>query len=129
MPISFRAIKPKGLLPKALMLAYGNLADAMDDFVVDARTDLVTYPPTGPSSYTRTGTLMRSWNSRTLRQPSRIEGVVGSQGQIAPYNRFVQGQQQKPLFKARGWKTPKDVLDKRWPELKKRVNRIMREMR
>ena len=54
--------------------------------------------------YKRTGTLGRSWQQRVARETDSIVGVVGSQGQIAPYNIYVQGPQQSRMMELIGWK-------------------------
>jgi len=61
-----------------------------------------------------------------LAKPDRIEGIVGSAGQIAPYNVDVQGAKQTARMRAIGWKTAKDVLKKRWPKFKKEVKAVLK---
>lgn len=129
MPISYRPIIPKKISVKKLQRLYGEFVLLMGDFVTEAHDQLSTYPPArAESTYRRTGMLGRSWSHRVLTKPDRIEGVVGSQGQIAPYNVRVQGAQQTALMKARGWKTPKDVLNKLMPKWKNRVRAKIKEV-
>lgn len=99
----------------------------MGDFVVGAHGKLASYPPQKAGSrYRRTGTLGRSWSHKVIPQPDKIVGIVGSQGQIAPYNVLVQGAQQTALMKARGWKTPKDVIEKEWPKFRANIRKAVK---
>ncbi len=56
------------------------------------------------SGYVRTGTLARSWSAKVRASSTRIEGTVGSSGNIAPYNVFVQGEKPVPIFPRAGWR-------------------------
>lgn len=128
MPITYRPIIPKKTSVRKLQRLQQRFVLLMGDFVTQAHDDLATYPPArAESAYRRTGTLGRSWQHRVIVKGDRIEGVAASQGQIAPYNVSVQGPRQKPIFKARGWKTPKDVLGRRLPAWKKRVRDAIKE--
>ncbi len=77
----------------------------------DGKRFMAKYPPQRltKSGYTRTGTLKRSWSNTTTESQTKIEGVVGSNSNIAPYNRLVQGAKggsevrQLPLFANAGW--------------------------
>ena len=64
--------------------------------------------------YKRTGTLGRSWQQRVARETDSIVGVVGSQGQIAPYNVYVQGPQQSRMMELIGWKKIEDIYKPHW---------------
>jgi len=64
--------------------------------------------------YKRTGTLGRSWQQRVARETDSIVGVVGSQGQIAPYNIYVQGPQQSRMMELIGWKKIEDIYKPHW---------------
>lgn len=128
MPISYRPIVPKGILPRRLARLYGEFALLMGDLATQCHDELATYPPQrAGTKYRRTGTLGRSWSHRVLLKSDRIEAVVGSQGQIAPYNVFVQGPNRRPVFGVIGWKTPKEVLKKKWPRLKREIRAKLKD--
>lgn len=126
MPVEFRAITPKRSPKRAFQRAYKDLTGLMDDFVVKQQEELQVYPPQmGDVDYVRTGTLARSWQHRVQRRPDAIVGEVASQGQIAPYNIFVQGPRQVAWARARGWKTPKQVMDKAWPRFARKAQAVL----
>ena len=64
---------------------------AMNDATALLLRELQTYPTqrTG-SSYVRTGTLRRSWSRDIDGQGLAMRGIVGSNENMAPYNRLVQ---------------------------------------
>jgi len=103
-------ILPKGKLLDFRKMSSG-LVKAMSDTVKAGQRQMQSYPPQpatlGPR-YRRTGTLRRSWSSDVESGMNRIVGVVGSNANIAPYNRRVQGKEQTPVFAAYGWP---DVFD------------------
>ncbi len=76
--------------------------------VADGKRFIAKYPPQvlTLTGYVRTGTLKRSWSSRTKISGSRIAGVVGSNGNIAPYNEIVQGHddERDAQFTMAGWR-------------------------
>lgn len=67
--------------------------------------EVATYPGGGSSSYTRTGTLGRTWTSA---QPEYVSMIFGgfhaSIGNATPYGHWVQGDDQAQALGARGWK-------------------------
>lgn len=75
--------------PQALRRATAN---AMQDSTIYLLRQMKTYPSArAQSSYRRTGTLRRSWSRRiTSISPTRISGIVGSNRNMAAYNRYVQ---------------------------------------
>lgn len=79
------------------------------------------------SGYRRTGTLKRSWSSTVKVSGSRMVGVVGSNSNIAPYNKFVQGTPKEvvKIFPQAGWKGVDDLDRLVENELNKRVKSIM----
>lgn len=86
------------------------LNDAVRDETAEGVRYMSVYPTKPPgSSYVRTGTLRRSWSSKVSSGSGSIEGTVGSQGSIAPYNEDVQGETQMPLFQRIGWRTTEDL--------------------
>ena len=68
------------------------------------------YPPTRPNQqYVRTNTLKRSWSREVVWRGADVTGRVGSNSDMAPYNREVQDAEvQGPLFRGR-WQTVQSV--------------------
>lgn len=83
-----------------------DLQRLMTKTVAEGNRFIARYPPQRlkKSGYVRTGTLKRSWSFRVRNERRRIIGTVGSNSNIAPYNRFVQGKRQRRLFRGAGWK-------------------------
>ena len=83
-----------------------NLVRLMNQTVADGNRFIAKYPPQRlrKSGYKRTGTLKRSWSFRVRKATTQIVGTVGSNSNIAPYNRFVQGKRQRRLFRGAGWR-------------------------
>ncbi|MGB5052683.1 MAG: hypothetical protein WBO46_27275 [Caldilineaceae bacterium] len=84
---------------------------AMNDSTALLLRDLRTYPaPPANSTYTRTRTLSNSWS----REFSDFRGFVGSNGRIAPYNRFVQdADKQARIHRGRWTNTVQGVAQRR----------------
>ena len=74
--------------------------------------ELKTYPPQrSGSAYVRTGTLRRSWSRRIEGEGLQIRAIVGSNSNMAPYNRAVQDEdEQRPVFRGRWTNTAQNVL-------------------
>lgn len=72
------------------------------------------YPAKRPgSSYVRTGTLMRSWNRKPItRTSSGWQIIVGSNGFIAPYNRYVQDRDRQARIHRGRWQTAQDEAER-----------------
>ena len=87
------------------------IAGALRGVVADGQRFVATYPPQRltASGYVRTGTLRRSWSSKVDVTFTQITGTVGSNANIAPYNVFVQGSPQRPIFRAAGWQGVDDL--------------------
>ncbi len=81
--------------------------------VADGQRFVASYPSQTlkATGYRRTGTLRRSWSSKVDVTFTSITGTVGSNSNIAPYNVFVQGAPQKPIFRTAGWKGVDDLGD------------------
>lgn len=82
------------------------------DLTSEGVRKMATYPvQRAGSRYRRTGTLGRSWSATpTTRSGDKIEAVIGSNSNIAPYNRDVEGDDQLPLFQALGWQNTNDLM-------------------
>lgn len=81
------------------------------------------------SNYRRTGTLKRSWSSKVTVNSRRMVGIVGSNSNVAPYNRFVQGTPSEvvKIFPQAGWKGVDDLAKMLENEFNKRVDPIIKE--
>ena len=90
-----------------------SLTRLVTDVTHDGVRFIARYPPQSltASGYVRTGTLARSWSARVRSGGRKIEGTVGSAGNIAPYNVFVQGESPVGMFPRAGWRGVDD-LDK-----------------
>ena len=67
---------------------------------------LITYPPKVDSSvYRRAGTLGRSWARRIDGTGMNLRGEVGSNANIAPYNRVVQDRERQARVHRGRWIT------------------------
>jgi len=68
-----------------------------------------TYPAPPPNStYKRTNTLLRSWSRRVTGE----RGVVGSSGNIAPYNRRVMDRNEQAAIHVGRWSTAQDIAER-----------------
>ena len=139
MGITLRAILPKGTLINVAGLE-AKLSAALNDFVTKADEELSTYPtqlaasapvfgkakrsykgrPAGrrvlKSGYARTGTLGRSWSwVPAKRVGDSLVASIGSSGQVAPYNVYVQGSKQSRDMARRHWPTARRVVLSLWP--------------
>lgn len=83
-----------------------DLQRLMTKTVAEGNRFIAKYPPQRlkKSGYKRTGTLKRSWSFRVRNERRRIVGTVGSNSNIAPYNKYVQGKNQRRLFRGAGWR-------------------------
>lgn len=87
----------------------------------EGQRHIATYPPQRlrKSNYRRTGTLKRSWSKKVVAGGNKVQGIVGSNSNVAPYNRFVQGpakpkgsaQRQLPAFRRAGWRGVDELED------------------
>lgn len=87
---------------------------AMNDATALLLRDLQTYPPqrTG-SSYVRTGTLRRSWSREIQGDGLALRGIVGSNENMAPYNREVQdADRQAPIHHGLWTNTVQNVVSR-----------------
>lgn len=86
---------------------------AMTDSTILLMREMKAYPPPPPnSSYKRTGTLGRSWSRRVEGRGMEVTGTVGSNGNMAPYNRYVQdGEYQAQMHQGR-WTTIQDAAER-----------------
>jgi len=126
--IKLEAIAPKNLIAdknKIIAALYG----AVQDTVSEGQRMIAKYPPQRltKTGYRRTGTLKKSWSSEVHTGGDRIEGIVGSNSNIAPYNRDVQGStgDRNPMFNNAGWNGIPELKEKMSAELKKRIDQQM----
>lgn len=97
--------------PKALERA---MRGAMNDATALLLRDLQTYPSqrTG-STYKRTGTLRRSWSREIQGDGFALRGIVGSNENMAPYNRVVQdADMQAEIHRGRWTNTAQNVVER-----------------
>jgi len=89
----------------------------------DGKRFIATYPPQVlvKTGYVRTNTLKRSWSSKTRSTRLEITVEIGSNANIAPYNRVVQGDPQGKLFAGANWRNVDDLEKKVRSDAEKRV--------
>ncbi|KKK82872.1 hypothetical protein LCGC14_2799060 [marine sediment metagenome] len=89
----------------------------------DGKRFIATYPPQVlvKTGYVRTNTLKRSWSSKTRSTRLEITVEIGSNANIAPYNRVVQGDPQGKLFAGANWRNVDDLEKKGRSDAEKRV--------
>jgi hypothetical protein len=124
--IQIVAIKPRTqLIPKAAVLRA--ITGALTDMAAEGTRFMAEYPPVQPGQrYVRTNTLKRSWSLKpATRVADRIEAAAGSAGNIAPYNRKVQGINQDPFFARRGWRDVDMLVERIRRQLRIRVQRAI----
>lgn len=106
---SWKAIKPnKKVAGKAKMVR--ELTVAMERTVADGLQYANDYPASR-SSYRRTGTLARSWSRKVESSRHKIEGIVGSNPNMAPYNKWVQGKTQTSVARSYGWRNQDGIAE------------------
>ena len=93
------------------------LDDAMLGGMNDATALLVrelkTYPsPPAGSTYVRTRSLSNSWHKEIEGRGLQIRGIVGSNQNIAPGNRWVQDAERQADIHRGRWQTAQDVLQR-----------------
>lgn len=74
--------------------------------------ELKTYPPQrSGSTYKRTNTLKRSWSRSIEGEGLQMRAIVGSNSNMAPYNRAVQDEdRQRAIFRGRWTNTAQNVV-------------------
>lgn len=85
----------------------------MNDATALLLRELKTYPaqPSG-STYKRTRALSNSWHKEIEGSGLSIRGTVGSNENIAPYNRWVQDRDRQAAVHRGRWDTAQDVLQR-----------------
>ena len=78
--------------------------DLMRDTVANGNRFIARYPAQKlrKTRYRRTNTLKRSWSFRVRQGGRDITGEVGSNSNIAPYNKYVQGRRPVRIFRQAG---------------------------
>jgi len=116
MPVRFTSIKPKKTIVLTTGLQ-GKLERELNGFVADVEDKMATYPPQQAtvSGYIRTGTLMRSWSIvRARKVGGALVASVGSNANIAPYAKWVEGEQQTREMARRSWPRVMEVAPTLW---------------
>ena len=105
------------------------LRAAMEDSTVLLLREQQTYPPApAGSTYKRTNTLRRSWSRRIYRDGTAIVGEVGSSGNTAPYNRYVQDQtMQATVHRGRWTNTAQETARRNTATIQRYFDRRLRE--
>lgn len=120
-------IKPRGPLRDPL-----RTIQSLQRIITDVTSDGVDFITTYPlqtllkTRYVRTGTLGQSWTARTIINADNIEGIIGSNSNMAPYNKWVQGEHgtQTALMRSGGWRSVDDMLRVLRPQLLDRLTEV-----
>jgi hypothetical protein len=105
------------------------LRAGMDDATLLLLREQKTYPPqrTG-STYRRTGTLGRSWSRTVETQGNTVIGEVGSNSNMAPYNRQVQdADRQSRIHRGRWTNTVQETARRNERTVQRYFDRRLRE--
>ena len=127
MPIKFTAIRPKKPVIVTKQVE-ARLAHELNTFVAAVEDRMATYPTQAPtkSGYRRTMTLSRSWSIVPARRVgSSLVAQVGSNSKIAPYNIFVEGEQQTAEMRRRNWPRIMEVCKELWPKSMARIRAVL----
>jgi hypothetical protein len=126
--IRFQVIAPKHMPNKGRVL--DAIRNALQDTVSEGHRFISRYPPQTltKSGYIRTMTLGRSWSSRVVQLGDRMEGIVGSNSNMAPYNRYVQGKmsERARIFSGTGWENADTLKANMESELPRRVQEAVK---
>lgn len=95
----------------------GTMEDSASMFLATMKR----YPTQRPgSTYKRTGTLMRSWSSRpATRFSGGWQKIIGSNSNIAPYNRYVQDRDRQARIHRGRWQTAQDVAEQSYSQVQR----------
>ncbi len=131
MPPGFRVIP---IRPRNADFDTGEFFKAMQfearQVAADGKRFIATYPAQTlvKTGYVRTNTLKRSWSSKTASTRQTITITIGSNANIAPYNRVVQGptkgdagQRQARIMAAANWRNVDDLEKKARADADKRI--------
>ena len=126
------AIRIRSIVPRrAFKDTTALVADLVNDVravAADGQRWIATYPPQTltATGYVRTNTLKRSWSHTVQTRPDAIVGIVGSNPNIAPYNRVVQGSPQAKIMQTAGWRGVDGLADTMQNDLDRRVRASVR---
>ena len=105
--IRVTVIRPKGADVDTEQLRR-DFTKMLRNTAADGQRLMATYPPQTltKTGYVRTRTLGRSWSHKVTSTSNKLESIVGSNDNIAPYNKIVQGKEedQSAMFRGAGWK-------------------------
>ena len=128
----FTVIKPTGAQVDAAGFAQ-DVTRMMRRAVIEGQRHIAKYPPQRlrKSGYRRTGTLKRSWSKRVTSAGTTLEGIVGSNSNIAPYNVEVQGtrrgtgRRQRRIFRRAGWRGVDELAEMMEDTVEKGLQQIV----
>ena len=130
--IRITTIKPVGARVDVNALRH-DVVRMMQRTTAEGQRRIAVYPPQRlrKSGYRRTGTLKRSWSKKVSSGGNKVEGVVGSNAGIAPYNVWVQGprkgrgRRQVAIFRRAGWQGVDELGDFLQDRVERDLQRIM----
>jgi len=124
--IDARAVQQ--LLDRAPQALENAIVGAMNDGATLFRATMQRYPAPPPnSSYRRTGTLGRSWSVKPIsRTASGWSVVIGSNGNMAPYNRAVQKRSEQARIHRGRWVTAETATEQSASQIQRFVDARIR---
>lgn len=123
--MAWKVIKPKKPVADADAMLR-ELTRAMDNVIEDGYQYIENYPP-ARTRYRRTGRLRRSWSKRVISSRLKVEGIVESNSATAPYNKFVQGENQVSWAQRYGWRNQGDLANRMKRRLSIEVDKAIRK--
>lgn len=126
--IRIRPIRPRRARKDTEALL-ANLTNDVRTVAANGQRWIATYPPQTltATGYVRTGTLKRSWSHTVQRRPDAIVGIVGSNPNMAPYNRVVQGSPQAKIMQTAGWRGVDGLEQQMQNDIDRRVRASVRK--
>jgi hypothetical protein len=103
---------------RAMGKRYPDLMDqvirgTLEDGSTKMLAEITRYPSPPPDTgYRRTNTLFRSWSRRAITKTANgWRVIVGSNSNMAPYNRWVQDRDRQAKIHQGRWVTAQDVIE------------------
>lgn len=126
--VRIRVLRPRRAAKDTTTLV-ADLTNDVRTVAANGQRWIATYPPQTltQSGYVRTGSLKRSWSHTVATRPGAIVGIVGSNPNIAPYNRPVQGSPQAKIMQTAGWRGVDGLSQQMQNDLDRRVRASVRK--
>ncbi len=118
--ISVNATAAQGVLSRAPDRVSIAMRGAVEDGATYVLAKVKHYPPQRPgSSYIRTHTLEKSWSKRVTGNGLSVQGRIGSNSAMAPYNRLVQSRRDQAEIHRGRWSSVEDIAEESQPTVQR----------